>query len=359
MIYLLSCTLNDRIPKKELIEKMDLEQLFEVCQKHILTACAAYALESAGVHDHNFTQAKEKAIRKNILLDVERRKILNRLEQEHIWYMPLKGALLKDWYPKLGMRQMSDNDILCEPGKRKQIRAIMKEFDFIHKSAKTNVDEYVKEPVYNFEMHENFFAGAAGEEKVFHEYYSDIKEKLIRDEGAAYAYHFSNEDFYLYMLAHEYKHFILGGTGVRSLADTYVFLRRYYDTLNWEYIRAELEKLDITDYECRNRELAFKVMERKKLTDEEKKLLNYYIFSGSYGTVQNHVENAFKRHSQGSKMRYMLYRIFPPREFLECAVPWAKKSKLLLPAAWIFRLLKGMISGRDKVLADLDYIAKH
>ena len=32
-------------------------------------------------------------------------------------------------------------------------------------------------------------------------------------EGSRYGYHFSDEDFYLYMLAHEYKHFSGSGTG--------------------------------------------------------------------------------------------------------------------------------------------------
>ena len=104
--------------------------MFEVCQQHILTACSAYALESAGVQDHDFTQAKEKAIRKNILLDAERVKILKRLESEKIWYMPLKGALLKNLYPKLGMRQMSDNDILCDSNYRARIKTIMLDMGF-------------------------------------------------------------------------------------------------------------------------------------------------------------------------------------------------------------------------------------
>ena len=76
MIYLVSCAVNGKTPNAEKLKSIDLEQLFEVCQEHILTACAAYALEAAGIHDQNFQQAKEKAVRKNILLDAERAKIL-------------------------------------------------------------------------------------------------------------------------------------------------------------------------------------------------------------------------------------------------------------------------------------------
>ena len=234
MIYLTACAVNGRKPKQERIDRLDLPKLFEVCQKHILTACVAYALESAGVKDNDFTQAKEKAIRKNILLDAERVKILQKLEAEKIWYMPLKGALLHNWYPKLGMRQMSDNDILFDISRREDVRNIMYDFGYRLKSKLEVVDEYLKEPVYNFEMHGELFmeyqVGAMAD------YYRGIKSRMLKDDNNEYGYHFSNEEYYLFMLAHEYKHFTDGGTGVRSLVDTYVFLNIYADLLDWDYL---------------------------------------------------------------------------------------------------------------------------
>ena len=41
IIYLTACAVSGRIPKKEKVEQFDLEQLFEVCQEHILTTCTA------------------------------------------------------------------------------------------------------------------------------------------------------------------------------------------------------------------------------------------------------------------------------------------------------------------------------
>lgn len=67
--------------------------------------------------------------------------------------MPLKGSILKDWYPKFGMREMADNDILFDASKRKEVKAIfqgrgytVKEYD------KSNHDAYEKPPIYNFEI---------------------------------------------------------------------------------------------------------------------------------------------------------------------------------------------------------------
>ena len=202
--------------------------------------------------------------------------------------MPLKGSLLKDLYPKLGMRQMSDNDILCDSGRMKDIYDILTENGFrcVH-FGKDNDDAYFKDPVYNFEMHRSLFR----EEHigVLYDYFKDVKERLIKDDGNDFGYHFRNEDFYLYMIAHEYKHYTFVGTGVRSLVDTYVFLRKFSSSLDWEYINAELAKLGVADFERSNRELALKVFSMKQLTKEDRKELEYYAMSGTYGKKENRV----------------------------------------------------------------------
>ena len=355
MIYLAACAINGRTPKQERVNSLDLPKLFEVCQKHVLTACVAYALESAGVKDNDFTQAKEKAIRKNILLDAERGKILKRLEHEHIWYMPLKGSILKDWYPKLGMRQMSDNDILCDGTQRKYIREIMLDMGFTCEHyGKGNDDAYFKPPVCNFEMHNELFTSChIGK---LHEYYDDVKDRLIKDNDNEYGYHFRIEDFYIYITAHEYRHFTGGGTGVRSLVDTYIFLRKFKNSIDWDYINAELEKLGITDFERSNRELAVKVFSMKQLTLEDKKLLDYYVMSENYGTMENKLKNNIELRGNGTKFGYLFFRLFPPIRYLEGSVPWVKKSKLLIPVAYIYRLFRGGIINKRYIKNEIKYL---
>lgn len=358
MIYLVKCAINGETPDKAKVDGMNMNALFEVCQQHILTACSAYALESAGVQDHDFTQAKEKAIRKNILLDAERVKILKRLESEKIWYMPLKGALLKDLYPKLGMRQMSDNDILCDSNYRARIKKIMLDMGFTCEHyGEGNDDAYFKPPVCNFEMHsELFIVTHVGK---LYEYYEDVKQRLVRDEVNAYGYHFRTEDFYLYITAHEYKHYARGGTGVRSLVDIYVFLRKFHDMLDWSYINAELAKLEIADYEKQNRELAMKLFQGQELSEEECERLDYYIFSGTYGTFNNRFKNLIDEKGQGSKGRYIWKRVFPPMEHYKDWFPWAYRHKILIPIAWLYRPIKGLMFRRKELIAEFKYLKRN
>jgi len=67
---------------------------------------------------------------------------------------------------------------------------------------------------------------------------------------------------------------LYGGMGVRLLLDIYIYMKKFHDSLDWDYIKGELEKLGIADFERESRELAMKVFGGGKLTDEEKKLIH-------------------------------------------------------------------------------------
>lgn len=355
MIELVICSINGEIPSSDFLKTLDFDQLFEVCQKHILTACTAYALESAGIKNERFSLAKEKAIRKNILFDAERKKILQLLEQENIWYMPLKGAVLKDWYPKLGMRQMSDNDILYDGAYQHRVKEIMLALGFSCEHFGIGKDDaYFKPPVFNFEMHKELFT--VEHVGKLYAYYISIKQKLIKDTANTSGFHFRTEDFYIYMIAHEYRHYQTGGTGIRSLIDIYVFLKKWNNTLDWEYIRSELQTLEILSYEQKSRELTMKLFNRQELTEEEANYLDYYIFSGIYGNLENKVKHEVERYGNGSKAKYILRRIFPTMEQIQVRWNFFYRHKWLIPILWIYRPFHGLLKNHHKLKEEVKHL---
>ena len=123
-----------------------------------------------------------------------------------------------------GMREMTDNDILCDPEKMDDIKLIMEELGYECASfGECNHDIYSKPPCLEFEMHRSLFLRT--EMPLCADYFDDVKNKLIA--AGKYEYRFTDEDFYIYILAHEYKHFSHRGTGMRSLMDVYVFLNAH------------------------------------------------------------------------------------------------------------------------------------
>ena len=50
----------------------------------------------------------DAVLRKNILMNVERKRILDRFESEGIWYALLKGCIIADYYPDFRISDSHD-----------------------------------------------------------------------------------------------------------------------------------------------------------------------------------------------------------------------------------------------------------
>lgn len=346
LIYLVSCAVNGVKPDPERVAGMDLDALYKLASRHMLAATVAPALKAAGKKDARFAKALEHSVLKNAQMDMEMGELFAELDAAGIWHMPLKGTVLQHLYPIYGMRQMSDHDILFDAKRADDVKGIMEGLGFSaeHFGA-GNHDVYHKEPVSNFEMHRALF-GPGHEEKLY-AYYKDVEKRLL---GDGYEKHFSPEDFYIYVTAHEYKHYSVSGTGLRSLVDTYVCLQK--QSMDMGYVAAEAEKLGIAAFEAANRSLAQHLFSGEALTEADKEMLNYILDSGVYGTLNHRVENGMSRNGWG-KIQYALNRFLVPvnrknknyEAFAGC-YPLFYQHKILLPLLPFYRTFQSMKSGR-------------
>ena len=348
LIYLLTCSVNEITPDAEKIKAMDLEQLYKLAKFHTVRSAVNIALERANVKHEKFHEAMKKAIRKNIYLDMERTAIFSEFEQHGIWYMPLKGSILKDLYPETGMREMADNDVLYDGEKRNEVKEIMlyHGYEAIHVGRGTE-DAYQKKPVLNIEMHTALF----GEQHSpnLYNYYLNFKRLMQKDTGNNYSYHFSDEDFYIFMTAHEWKHFSNSGTGIRSLLDCYVYIKVKGDSLNWDYITEQCKLLEIADFEQERRQLARKVFSSvaiSELSKSEQEMLMYYLTAGTYGTLENKVHKKLKTQS---KISYFLGQAFPPMGYMKRSVEFVEKYPVLYPVGVVYRWFRGVRRSRGYV----------
>ena len=100
VIYLASCAVKQKVPESERVSIMNLDAVYSLASRHMITAAIAFALESAGYRDKRSSNAIAVAMRKTAIFDKAWGEIRQEMEKAHIWYMPLKGAFLKEMYPK-------------------------------------------------------------------------------------------------------------------------------------------------------------------------------------------------------------------------------------------------------------------
>lgn len=371
LIYLTACALHDTAPDPAVVSSMDQEAVFQLAKAHSMTAISCFGLEKGGCFSlltpelaRQWREEKEKAIRKTMLLDLERRQILGELEKAGIWYMPLKGTILKELYPRFGMRQMADVDILFDETKRDTVCAIFEKLGYtLQKESGSVHDTFEKLQIYQFEMHRRLFSS-----NIFpglSEKYDHVKARLLPDPGKQFGFHFSDEDFYVYLMTHAYKHFQEGGTGLRTLVDFYVFQQKKRNELDWAYIEAELDSLGIKEYGLQSGRLAQSLFSQSpcELNEQERELLITYLKSGTYGSVSNKVNLGIKALQDSSqpirfstKLRYYLTRVFPSREWVREYHPFFDAHPWLMPGLWVYRIVHGLTKNRKKLMTELNAV---
>lgn len=356
--YLCGCAVKGIVPDLGRVLSVNLDSLFEVSGKHMLSAMVGRVLQDSGVSSPSFKNAISLAQRKTVILNHDLKNIVSALEKSGIWYMPLKGAILKEYYPRFAMREMCDHDILFDASRADDVKAIMEELGFATKEFGISADDvYQKPPVSNIEMHRELFGSY--QEGNLHEYYRDVKSRLINVDDSDYEYRFTPEDFYIYMVAHEYKHYSLSGIGLRSLLDTYVFLKNAQ--INMEYVKEEVEKLGIAEFEQQNRSLSIALFDGKELTEADRDMLEYILSSGTYGSIQNKVINRLNGNS-GSKLKYLIRRIFGPgrkdrdREHFEKTYAMFFRHKVLLPLLPFYRFIRAFTKSPSRIKNETDVL---
>lgn len=218
-------------------------------------------------------------------------------------------------------------------------------------------------------MHRALFAHESY--PVWDEKYSAVKNMCIPDEGKQFGFHLSDEDFYVYITAHAYKHFSNSGTGLCTLVDFYVYNLKKGRAMNRDYVDSELKSLGIYDYESISRRLADKLFAKPdpdfsdSLIDDEAELLEYYLGSGTYGTVSNRVSKTMteiqgdgKPIRGATRLKYILSRLFPGRQWCKDAYPFFYKYPVLLPILWVYRIFRGLIKRRKHIAGEIRAVKK-
>lgn len=366
LLYLIRCAVHHQKADPDRIRTMNLDWLYQVSRFHSLAALTYTAAESAweghpprGLLPAGWKEARDTAIRNSLLFAAERKALEAFCEARGIWYLPLKGVLLQKEYPGLALREMADNDILYDAAFQQSVRDwfAARGYEVVEYRQAVH-DTYHKPPVFNFEMHTALFDPSAYPE--WAAYFAGAVKRLLPVEGTRCGRQFTPEDFYLYVLTHMYKHFTIGGTGLRSLLDIFLFRRAHGKELNQDILRKGLEQLNLTDFDRQTCALAEQIFgSEASPKSADPKMLAYYLTSGAHGTVGHRVDNQLKlmagtaENITGStKVHYSFRRLFPDRAFMQnwCRhdAPFFLRHPILMPLAYGYRLLYNLMHGRGK-----------
>jgi hypothetical protein len=267
-------------------------------------------------------------------------KLYKAFEEEKISFLPVKGILIKKLYPVENYRGSNDIDILIKKEDFKKAQAILENMGFSPLDADTQDNDYHIEyhkKMLSIEIHSSLTPNNA----TFYSYFENAFDKAVKCDNSNFHYKMTDEDFYIYVLYHLYKHFIKGGVGIRYFLDMHLINKKM--EFNQEYIEKELASIGLNKFNQCVKELCQVFFNDKKADDRLKELSRFIFISGAHG------EKTFFAMAQFSgagtknnnytlnKIKYFFHAWFIGKKGMAEKYPILVKHPLMLPLCYIHK----------------------
>ena len=337
-----------------LAEPPDFDALLKVAGKHKIAALMYYALLSGGYDAEPVTQqlffhtCRYLAVSEAQMAMLD--KVFDAFRRRGIEYLPLKGVLLKEIYPKSEMRRMGDADILFRREQYDSIREVLTARGFTF-DYETDHEAVWKHPSLLLEMHKRI---VPRRDVDLYRYFGNGWAHAVACKDGSCRYHFTPEMEFVSLFVHLVKHYRGGGIGLSHMIDLWVF-RRHHPELDEAAVRAELDKMYLGEFYANVWDTLQVWFEGAEPTEKTDFITNVIFENGVYGTRERaHLSYVAKagrgEHAQkNSYVSKLLHLVFPSKSALQTKYPVLRRVPILLPFVWVVRWVDTLLFHRKRI----------
>lgn len=352
------CRQNERIVLPE-ISLQFLIELYKLSKAHDIAPIVGNALNKCGAFEHlpvDIEESERKAIAKiktkfdeQIFTAVYRYENINNelkeirriLGEAKIPFIPLKGSVIRKYYPEPWQRTSCDIDVLVKEKDadnaaeylqtRLQYRCEEKWQHDISLFSPSNV---------HIELHFKLLDSDFKQVKVLIDVWSGDEISLLSDSE----YQMSKELFLLYHIYHMAKHFIHGGCGIKPFIDLWIIKNK----IGFDGGKAQkmLQESGLLAFYERSIDLMSVWFEGKPHNPVTQEMEDYILQGGVYGTLEQQL--AMSQNKKGGKFRHLMGRIFLPYKSMVIYYPSLKKCPILFPFYQVRRWFRILFCGGRK-----------
>lgn len=327
--------------EKALYSEELLPALISVAKHHDVLHLVALGLKNNALDHENREIETEmfKAVYRYERINHEQKRICAALGRNGIDYIPLKGAVIRQYYPKPWMRTSCDIDILVhEEDAERAAEQLCTAFGYKYEEKAYHDISLMSPNGVHLELHFSICETMENIDRLLSrcwEFSSQVSE---------HEYCFVPEFFMFYHVAHIVYHFMYGGCGIRPMLDLWLLEKQISLDRN-AYI--ELLKLCGIDRfaECLG-ELVTAWFGGGEHTSVTRQMESYILRGGVYGNVENMV--TVQQQKRGGRFGYALSKIFLPYEKLRYHYPVLEKHRWLTPIMEVRRWGKLIFCGHAK-----------
>ncbi len=334
-------------------KNVDIKQLYRLCSKNAVQGFLYLAVKNGNIAvDESFEKTLRDTYMLNLMRDTmqddEREFIRKRFSEENIDFIFLKGSHLKALYPVPEIRYMVDMDVLIHEKDMEIGSKILLDSGFTQYLDNVKDVIFTKKPGITVELHKMLFI----DDYFMHEHFLDVWEKA--EQTSKHEYKMSNNDLYVYTLAHLAEHYLDGGSCFRPTMDLFLMERKLGDKLDFAYINKQFKTIGIDKFAEKIRQLYNCMFADGEYNDDLTTMENYIVLGAPVKDVATVAKVASSKQSKTSRI---IGTLFPKYTHMVARYPLLKKLPFLLPFFWlkrIFRLLftknEGMIKKRKNLI---------
>ena len=294
------------IKKENTVIKIDSEDEKEIIDIFITQNLSSYLY--LATKDTKYLKYYILSTRFNIDMNNNMKKVIETFNEKKINHIIMKGYDTQHLYYDKALRVMGDVDIYVDPLKETLETKALENLGYKKGKRSTTHLEFSKGK-QRIELHYNLFSH---EEKIDNFFIEPFNHSHHVSEHT----YKMNKDYYLaYLLAHYSKHFIQGGSGLRSLIDIYLLLEN--EDYDIKYMREYLKEIELDKFFDTVLDTINYIFETKYATvfkGNPKILIDYCLKAGVHGFREGNENYLNEMHAlRENKIKFVFKRIFLPK----------------------------------------------
>ncbi|MBQ7968405.1 MAG: nucleotidyltransferase family protein [Clostridia bacterium] len=318
-----------------------LQDLLKISSKHDVAHLLVLGLKQNDLIPKEKTDIEKcilKAVYRYEQIKYEYDNLCTALEKAQIPFLPLKGAVIRKYYPEEWMRTSCDIDVLVrEEDIEKSKTLLVNEYGYKYDGKGSHDISLFSPANIHVELHYDLVED--GRANASSNVLKNVWNVSVVRDGCAFWYEMPDEYYYFYHIAHMAKHFENGGCGIRPFIDLWILDHmKDIDISARDELLSQGRLLKFSNVSRMLSEVWFGGKEPDELSLQMQAFL---LHGGVYGSTDNRV--ALQQKKKGGRMGYVLSRIFIPYAKLKRYYPVLEKHRWLMPLMQIrrwFMLLK-------------------
>lgn len=281
------------------------------------------------------------------------------LRKEGLHPVVIKGEVCSRLYPQQYHRISVDNDLYIE---KTELRACHRALLAYGLQTDTPEEQlYLKDEItyqdnnqdgsnrFYIELHSALFDTDPDAPGNLNACFTDIFTNAVETDGVLAM---SPQDHLLYLLLHAFKHFIHSGVGIRQTCDIALWTHAYSEQIDWQWVFERCKCVHAEIFAAAQ----LRIAERlgfpmpsascwQNITINMEPMLDDMFAGGVFGAdslTRLHTStvtlNAIRKSRSGKKVGIMR-SLFPARTYMAGRYHYVQKYSLLLPVAWISRMI--------------------